>query len=177
MPLRWVWTGLPLAIFIAVLAHVAGFGFSHAAGGAYALGLFGAFVVGLLLRIGSAFAGPARMPSRDPVAGFSGVPGMLGLASVAGCAFAAIEFVEGHEIVAAGLVPVFALIPLTWLVRVLVRRLETAADTAGVRALTYLKRVCERIAGMYVRREQIRGHARATAAGRTASGRAPPRFA
>lgn len=174
MPLRWLWVGFPLAVLVAVLAHVTAFGSDHAAGGAYATALSGILAGALTLRLGVAFARSARSVRGTFATRYDLGKSALLLAIFAALAFAGIELSEGHAIFGAGLVPLVALLPIAFLVLVVARRVDRFAARVGSLAAVYLRRPTRRVVAAFVRRSRSRAGAAAVHDRRVARGRAPP---
>ena len=139
MSLRRLPAAIALAIFVAMTAHVAGFGTSHALGGAHGSELTGAALAALALLLVAAvllvaFAKPRHLTRSEATSllvralpGSGSLTAFAGLLAVGGvAAFAGLEALEGHDPLAAGwvlvLVPLIA-VAVALLVRILVGRL------------------------------------------------------
>jgi len=175
MTLRRAFWALPLAVAVAVLAHVAVFGFSHAPGGGRApellsalgtmlgLGLFGAFLGGALGTARSSITTEHRL-------GYA----PLWLAGAAAGAFALIEFSEGRLALGPWLEALAAILPLAFAVAFAALSAGRAVRRAGIR-LTALGRLRPRDArSIFVtRRAPVCVPAYVVSPGRR-RGRAPP---
>lgn len=178
MPLRRLVLGVPLASLVAVLAHVAGFGYAHAPGGDHATALLSAVAAALVALLAAGFVRAAVAGAPEPIAtNGAGNKSALALAARAAVAFAAIEIAEGHSIL-AGVRPLLALVPLAFLVAAVTRRAAGFARRAGARvAAVYLRRLRARSMATFVERMRARVRAYDIVARHVARGRAPPRFA
>lgn len=177
MRLRWLWAGVPLAVLVAVLTHVVAFGTGHAAGGTYAFALLGLLAAALALRFGAGFLSAAVARRSAFATEHELGKSALALASVASLIFAGLEIAEGHDTLAAGVLPALALLPIALGVLVLARQLDRVASRAGSLAATYLRRARIHLVATFARRTRSRVAALAIQARRIARGRAPPRFA
>lgn len=141
MLLRRLLVGGPLAVLVAVLAHVAGFGFAHAPGTTHALDL----VVALgsaLATLGSIVVLRGFARGRGPRA--RGVPVPLAqpwharlgsiaeLIAFAALAFVAIEALEGNLAFGGSLRAIVALVPFAMLVGWLAPRAGTSLSDIGI---------------------------------------------
>jgi hypothetical protein len=136
MTLQRAFWGLPLAVAVAVLAHLAVFGLQHAPGGGHSAELLTALAAALGLSLAGAFFAGA-LGSKRPIA----TPARLGysplaLAAAAAVAYGLIELSEGH---AAGPWPaaVATMLPLALAVAWLARAAGRAAHGAGLAFATY----------------------------------------
>jgi hypothetical protein len=177
MTLRRALFASPLAVLVAVLAHVAAFGFSHAPGAERAPELFGtlgvALAFGLVLTFASGLLGGARASAEPATARWYG-PLFLALAGAA--SFGCIEYSEGHFAVRTLLEAAVVSIPIAYLVAFLARATRRALRAAGAgygdficRALARTGRASARIPrdfGARVSRSLVVAAAR--------RGRAPP---
>lgn len=178
MTLRVSWAGLPLAVLVAVLAHVAGFGSSHAPGNGHATGLLVALGLALALLVASVFllaaaggSGAARSVARP------GSPAnVLGLATLGAAVLLAIEIAEGHAALAGSLPALAALLPIAALVALVARHAHCSLDAAGARCRAGLRRAAPRIWGGFAAYATYRVDARSAVRRDVSRGRAPPRY-
>ena len=171
---RTVWA-LPTAVSVAVLAHVAVFGTTHAPGAGHALDLFGALGVTLGLAAGSAFLRGAG-GSREPVATKGGtVYGLLLLVAAAAGTFGAIELSEGHLALGPWLQGAAACLPLALAVARVIRAVDRAAVRAGT-AFALLVPPGPRASSSIDRRPAATLRLAHAAATGHHGGRAPPAF-
>lgn len=177
MTLRRAAAALPLALSVAVVAHVAGFGADHVPGGGHAaVLLFGLFAALAALAGWTFGAGYFGRPSRPSIA-TSATDGYLWATLTAGgaLAFLAMEAIEGHLALAPGsLAALLALVPSALLVAICSRRLEASALRAGYDSA----RVCEALprlsSSRAARGPVLAFSATSTYVARTTRGRAPP---
>jgi hypothetical protein len=172
---RALWTA-PLAVSIAVLAHLAVFGLGHAPGAAYAPELLGSLGAALLLGLLGAFLGGAvgrAQPVITTERRFGYAP--LLLAGAAAGTFALIELLEGHVAAAPLLLALAASLPLALGVLRLSGAARRAAHDAGHRLAVYLERAARaaRPAAFLLRGPGARAFAPAVVRG-SRRGRAPP---
>jgi hypothetical protein len=176
MTLRKALWALPLTVSVAVLAHLATFGFLHAPGAGHSAVLLGALGVMLGLALLGTFAGGLVARTR-PIATerrFGYAPLLLAAAGAA--TFGLIELSEGHLAFAAVLQAAIASVPIAYLVAFTARSARHAAHEAGV--------LCARIASHSDRSHalsvatRVRGGRRVRFASSlvrgTSRGRAPP---
>jgi hypothetical protein len=184
MTLRKLSAFVPSALVVAVGAHVAAAGIGHAPGGDragnliawtgawLAVGLFGAFLSGLLGIEASPSAGSRRSIATRRRRGYGVVA--LGLAGTA--AYAAVEVAEGHLAAGGVLRALVASFPLATVVAALAR----AAGSVAVRAGSRLGRLVERAVRRGEAPVQRFRRARPVACVRltlfSGGGRAPPLF-
>ncbi len=186
MLLRRIGTGVPLAVFVAVLAHVAGFGRDHAPGTGHAIDLFAMLAVAFVT-LASAIVVRAFAAVRDGrhVAHRSDARSLgwhatriAGLAALAAIAFAAIEACEGNANIGGSLRAIAALLPLATLIALLSRRAHRSLHALGSRiGVAYGVRAARGIAGSSRHRRLARVVARSTVRAGRRHGRAPPRIA
>ena len=131
MTLRRALYASPLAVLVAVFAHIVAFGFGHAPGAerssellgalgaALALGIFGAFASGLL----------GVRATREPDASAWYAPLFLAVAGTA--SFGCIEFSEGHVVLRALLEVALLSIPLAYLLTFVARSARSVVRAAG----------------------------------------------
>ena len=188
MPLRRLWAGGPLALFVAILAHVAGFGRAHAPGAEHAGELLVVLAIALavlaaavLLRslaraMGArnrAAGSPTTMPSTPrALAGY-----VAALAALAGLAFAALEFVEGHLVTSGSLRSALALLPVAAIVAVIANRAGRTLDDIGSRIGAALAACAHDIVTAFAPRAVVRLRIGVARRGGALRGRAPPRIA
>jgi hypothetical protein len=141
MLLRRLLAGGPLAVLVAVLAHVAGFGFTHAPGTTHALDLAVALGSALATLVGVVvLRGFAR--GRGPRAQivpvtlvrpwstrFASVAELTGFAALA---FVAIEALEGNLAFGGSLRAIIALVPIAMLVAWLAPHAGTTLREIGI---------------------------------------------
>ena len=183
MLLRRLLVGGPLAILVAVLAHVAGFGFAHAPGTGHALDL--------AIALGSAFAtlgcavvlrgfargrGPtARSTVRLPF------PALLAkrtsvaeLSAFAALAFVAIEALEGNLAFGESLRAIAALVPFAILVAWLAPQANRKLVEIGISLRTSFETRRRDGAVLSFARESVHVFATSQCASSRRRGRAPP---
>lgn len=176
MPLRRLWAGLPLAVLVALLAHVAGFGFAHVPGGGHVASLLVTLAVALAALALAAFA--RAVFTRRSIATTTDVrKSAAWLAFLGAVAFAAIELAEGHGIFDAGLRPLLTTLPLALVVALFARGADRALARVAARIATYLRRERARTGSDYLGRTRARIATVAHDVRRATCGRAPPRFA
>jgi hypothetical protein len=187
MNLRRLLVAAPLALLVAVLAHLAGFGTSHELGGDKGLtllysalaalgGLAGAAVFAAALSRPARLADVARrlraiLPGSGELAPFAGV--LFGGSLVA---FWSLELLEGHSpLTALWVLPVAAIIALgtAWTVRAATRWLARA----GLAFAAFASELHVGLALLFapVDARYVRAHARSRGSSRR--GRAPPQQA
>ena len=174
MLLRRLLVGGPLAVLVAVLAHVVGFGFAHAPGTAHALDL--AVALGsALATLGSATVlwGSAR---ENELRARSTIASVAELSAFAALAFVAIEALEGNVALGGSLRAFAALVPIAMLVAWLAPRADTKLREFGISLRASLQRYRDDIALCFAR-----ASTRLLATSQTTSsrcrGRAPPQHA
>ncbi|GAC1548378.1 MAG: hypothetical protein NVS3B16_21250 [Vulcanimicrobiaceae bacterium] len=179
MALRRLLVAVPLAVLVAVLAHVAGFGFAHAPGGDHASALFELLAGSLAaLLAGAVYRGSVASTPTPIATKHAGRKGAVALAVLAAGALAAIELAEGHSLFgSAGLLPLLALIPLAVAVRSAARCASGLAARAGGQLAVYLRRVPGGSGAGFARRCRCRIRPYGSTVRRVTRGRAPPRFA
>jgi hypothetical protein len=133
MTLRRAFWALPLAVTVAVLAHVAVFGFSHAPGAGHAPELLSALGTMLGLGLFGAFLGGALGAARGSITterrlGYA----PLWLAAAAAGAFALIELSEGRLALGPWLEALAAILPLATGVAFAALSADRAARRAGL---------------------------------------------
>lgn len=178
MPLRRLWAVIPLAVLVAELAHVAGFGQAHLPGGDHAGSLFVWLAVALVaLALAALVRALVATPSRPrtPIGEARTSVGLL--ASFALVAFAAIEIAEGHGVFGGGLRPLLAILPLAFLVSRFSRRVDRAIMRVAATIVAYARRSRIGSAGGHLARSHVRLETCGRIARRVARGRAPPQFA
>jgi hypothetical protein len=176
MTLRRALFASPLAVLVAVFAHLAAFGFSHAPGAQRAPEFLGALGAALALGVGCAFASGLLgvRATAEPVAGRWYAP--LFLAAAGAASFGCIEYSEGHFLVRTLFEAAFVSIPLAYLVAFIALATHRALCAAGA---TYGDFICRALprAGRATARIARASHAsftRSFVAGGTLRGRAPP---
>jgi hypothetical protein len=175
MTLRRAFWALPLAVSVAVLAHLVVFGTSHAPGAAHAPELLGTLGVLLGLGVFSAFLGGAVGRGRTSIATGPqlryGSP-LLAMASAG--TFALIEISEGHLALGPFLAALVACLPLAFAALGFARATHRVAYAAGVCVAGLAsRRQPARPAIVLTRRAPSRTFAPAVARG-SRRGRAPP---
>jgi hypothetical protein len=177
MTLRRALSASPLALLVAVVAHVSAFGFSHAPGAERAPELLGALGAALALGVAGAFTsgllGGLRTDA-EPVPARWYAP--LFLAAAGAASFGCIEFSEGHFALRTLLEAAVVSVPLAYLVAFVARATRRVLRTAGA---TYGDYICQALprAGRATARIAYRFGAsvcRSFVAGAVLRGRAPP---
>jgi hypothetical protein len=113
MTLKRALSTAPLAVAVAVLAHLAVFGSGHAPGAEHAAGLLTVLLAALGLSFGATFlAGALGSVSPITTSCRIGYAGPLGLAALSTATFGLIEFSEGHLAAAPWFAVVLAILPL-----------------------------------------------------------------
>lgn len=178
MPLKRLWVGLPLAVLVALIAHLAGFGSTHLPGNDHASVLFGAVGLTLAAFLAAAFLRPLRSAARLSLAtARPNGKAVLALAGVAALAFAAIELAEGRGVFSSTVLPLLALVPIAVIVGSLARRAESLAERAGARVAVYFRRSQDRFSHLVLgTRARAATHPTSVVVRRATRGRAPPRF-
>ncbi len=187
MLLRRLGTSVPLAVLVAVLAHVAGFGRDHAPGAAHAIDLLAALGVALATLAGAVLIRAFTTTVRDgrPVAravhsrslGWyaTRVGGLVALAAIA---FLAIEAFEGNIAIDGSLRAIAALLPLAILVVFLSRRADGSLRALGARlGLALGIRIARDNGARSHHRQLTRVIAQSAVRAGARRGRAPPRIA
>jgi hypothetical protein len=172
--------GVPAALLVGVMVHIAAAGFDHAPGGRSAVPLAVGLTVALLLSLAVAFGRGAGGSVYRSIA----TPGELAYATLAlglagTASYLAIEFLEGHTGAGEALRALTASFPAAILVLTLLRRARRAAANAGTRLRSFFQhRHGDRVSQpRFVAHEQIRRFSRRRRAARPHAGRAPPLFA
>jgi hypothetical protein len=177
MTLRRALCASPLAILVAVLAHVVAFGFSHAPGAERApelLGMLGsALVLGAAVAFASGLVGGVRASAESGAARWY-APLFLAAAGAAG--FACIECSEGHFLVRTLLEATIVSIPLAYLVAFVARATRGALQAAGATYGDYICRAHGRAnrATTRIARDFTTSISRSLVTRGTLRGRAPP---
>jgi hypothetical protein len=132
MTLKRALSAAPLAVAVAVLAHLAVFGSGHAPGAEHAAGLLTVLAAALGLSFGATFLAGA-LGSVAPIATSRriGYSGPLGLVVLSAATFGLIEFSEGHLAAAPWLAILIAILPIALAVDRLSDRAERAFYDAG----------------------------------------------
>jgi hypothetical protein len=177
MSLRRVLWASPLAVSVAILAHLVTFGFAHAPGGSHATALLGVLAMSLVFGLARAFAGGlfGTAPRGSAVERSTRFAPLL-LAGAGAAAFAFIEFSEGHLALPALLVAALAAVPLAALVRSTSRSADRAARRAGAHCAAFAiatRRLARLAAASYVTGDRLESVATTFVLG-TLRGRAPP---
>jgi hypothetical protein len=132
MTLKRALSTAPLAVAVAVLAHVAVFGHGHAPGADHAAALLTVLAAALALWLGATFfAGALGFAAPIATSGCIGYRGPLALAALSAATFGLIEFSEGHLAAAPWLHVVFAILPIALVVAWLSARAGRAVYDAG----------------------------------------------
>jgi hypothetical protein len=129
---RALWAS-PLAVAVAVLAHVVVFGAGHAPGAEHASGLLGFLAAALGLALGATFLAGA-LGVANPIAtgrrfGYSAPLALTGLSAVT---FGLIELSEGHPAAATWLAAILVMLPIALAVTWLAERTTRAVYGAGI---------------------------------------------
>ncbi|GAC1490802.1 MAG: hypothetical protein NVS1B2_01190 [Vulcanimicrobiaceae bacterium] len=184
MLLRRLGSSVPLAVFVAVLAHVAGFGSTHAPGSQHAIELLVALAValaalagGIVVRAALAAAGHRRVAHVPPSPLGHRLASAGVLAAFAALAFAAIEASEGNVIVDGSVRALVALLPIATLVTLLAPRARRALHAIGTRVAVALVAHVRRDGARFAARRLVRAIARSADRRGTRLGRAPPHIA
>lgn len=135
MLLRRLFVGGPLAVLVAVLAHVAGFGFAHAPGTTHALDLVVALgsalaTLGSIVVLRSFARGRGPHPQSVPMHARLG--SISELIAFAALAFVAIEALEGNLAFGGSLRAIVALVPFAMLVDWLAPHAGTTLSDIGI---------------------------------------------
>jgi hypothetical protein len=168
---RALWAS-PLAVAVAVLAHLAVFGSGHAPGADHAASLWVVLLGGLGLSVGGAFIAGA-IGSKFPIA-TNGRLGYAALLAASAATFGLIEFSEGHLAGAPWLSAILVMLPLALAVSWLAGSAGRAAYSAGAAFVAVVERDRRRRPALLIlRRAAVPVRAASFASG-TRRGRAPP---
>ncbi len=133
MTLRRLGLAVPLAVLVAVLAHVVGFGAEHAPGAAHAAGLLTTLGVALgLAALVTLFAAALRADRRDGASPQQDRWLPLFLALGGAVAYGAIELAEGHTPLGGGAGALVSLVPAAALVSGLARLASRMLRLSGM---------------------------------------------
>jgi hypothetical protein len=131
----------PLAVLVAVLAHLVAFGSQHVPGGSHAPALLGILGATLALGLVGAFAAGLFARPRPPIAtDRSRRYAPLLLAAAGAAAYGLMELSEGHLALSAFLTAVLASLPLAYFVASAAHVARRAARQAGARCAALLER-------------------------------------
>jgi hypothetical protein len=172
--------GVPAALLVGVMVHIAAAGFDHIPGGRSAVPLAVGVTIALLLSLAvafgrGAFGGVYRSIATSGELAYATVA--LGFAGTA--SYFAIELLEGHTVTSGALRALAASFPAAILVLAVFRRARRAAANAGMRLGSFLRRRRgDRVSQpRFVAHEPLRRFTRRRREGRQHAGRAPPLFA
>jgi hypothetical protein len=177
MTLKRALSAAPLAVAVALLAHLAVFGFGHAPGAEHAAGLLAALAAALGLSFGATFlAGALGFVSPIATSRRIGYAGPLGLAALSAVTFGLIECSEGHGHLASAPWPaaVLAILPIAIAVAWLAGCAGRAVYGAGNALAEYVPQPRRRRPSFFfLQRAQVPVRAASYAPG-ARRGRAPP---
>jgi hypothetical protein len=130
----------PLAVSVAVLAHLVAFGSLHAPGGSHAPALLGILGVTLALGLVGTFAGGFFAVAPERIATEARFRyGPLLLAAGGAAAYGLIELSEGHLALSAFLTAALSSLPLAYFIAFAARYARRAARNAGVRCAVLIR--------------------------------------
>jgi hypothetical protein len=177
MTLRRALAASPLALLVAVFAHISAFGFSHAAGAQRAPELLGTLGAALALGVVAAFAsGLLRGAHARAERGATRWYAPLALAAAGVASFGCIEFSEGHFAIRALLEAAVVSIPFAYVVASIARATRSVLRAAGATYGDFICRALPRAARATARIARDFGTSvpRWFVAGAGLQGRAPP---
>jgi hypothetical protein len=177
MSLRKAIGAAPLAVSVAVLAHVIVLGFSHEPGGGRSAELFSSLCLALAFGVAGSFGSgffavdaPRAKNARPSIAA------TFLLAAAGTAIFGGIECTEGNSIFGSMLAVAIVSIPIAFVVLAIATAVRRVATAAGFHYGAFVRRVCRRRAAdvtqiVFVTRTRVVVFA---VARRAMRGRAPP---
>ncbi len=179
MTARRLPVAVPLGVLVAVLAHLAGFGFGHAPGGPHATELLQVLGSALLLVLLCGFFGALLRPAsvRRLLGAKGDVSGLLLLAVTGFAAYALIELAEGHFTLAGALRGLLYSLPAAALVGLAARAVARVTGRAARRFAGYARSRALGTLDSFVPVTSVASRLRTSPPWVTWRGRAPPRFA